>query len=152
SHDVSITQAPTIPQPPAEVESVLPDASSAITATATVASSPAVTAKDQLSRREPRQAVAPEVRRVSVKNGDFTFLDETGGLVASFTGVDFRTNIRSAQALYGDAKVARISLRDRFFLDRLHSPLRYEPDVLELSKISARVANGEVNGYFAIQP
>jgi AsmA-like C-terminal region/AsmA family len=152
SHDFSITQAPTIPQPPAEIESVPTDASSALAATATVASSPAVTAKDQLPRREPRQAVAPEVRRVSVKNGDFIFLNETGGLVASFTGVDFRTNIRSAQALYGDAKVARISLRGRFFLEQLHSPLRYEPDVLELSKISARVADGEVNGYFAIQP
>ena len=54
-------------------------------------------------------------------------------------------------ALRGDAKVTRVSLRDRFFLDQLRSPLRYEPDVLELSKISARVAEGEVNGYFAIQ-
>jgi hypothetical protein len=80
------------------------------------------------------------------------FLDQAGSLVASFSGVDFRTNIRSPQALYGDAQVARISLRDRFFLDQLRSPLRYEPDVLELSKISARVADGEVNGYFAIQP
>jgi hypothetical protein len=48
--------------------------------------------------------------------------------------------------------VARVSLRDRFFLDQLRSPLRYEPDVLELSKISARVGQGEVNGYFAMQP
>ena len=96
--------------------------------------------------------MAPEVRRVSVRNGDFTFLDEAGRLVAGFAGVDFRTNIRSAQTLYGDAKVARISLRDRFFLDQFRSPLRYEPDVLELSKITARVADGEVNGYFAIQP
>ena len=48
--------------------------------------------------------------------------------------------------------MARISLRDRFFLDQLRSPLRYEPDVLELSRISARVADGEVNGYFAVQP
>lgn len=150
SHDVSITQGPTIPQPAAEIESVPTNASSAVSATATVASSTAVTAKDQ--RREPRRTVAPEVRRVSVKNGDFTFLDQAGRLVASFTGVDFRTNIRSAQALYGDTKVGRISLRDRFFLDQLRSPLRYEPDVLELSKISARVAEGEVNGYFAIQP
>jgi len=97
-------------------------------------------------------AVAPEVRRVSVKDGNFTFLDPTGRLVASFTGVDFRTNIRSALAFRGDAKVARVSLLDRFFLDQLRSPLRYEPDVLELSKISARVAEGEVNGYFAMQP
>jgi type II secretion system protein N len=152
SHDVSITQAPTIPQPAAEIESVPTDASSAVPSATTIASSTAVTAKDQLPRRKSREVVAPEVRRVSVKNGDFTFLDEAGRLVASFTGVDFRTNIRGAQTLYGDTKVARISLRDRFFLDQLRSPLRYEPDVLELSKISARVANGEVNGYFAIQP
>src|SRR5437773_848182 len=150
--DVPITQAPTIPQSAAEIEPVPTSASSAVTAAATVASSTAVMAKDQLPRREPRRAVAPEVRRVSVKNGDFTFLDEDGRLVAGFAGVDFRTNIRSAQTLYGDAKVARISLRDRFFLDQLRSPLRYEPDVLDLSKITARVANGEVNGYFAIQP
>jgi hypothetical protein len=89
---------------------------------------------------------------VSVKDGDFTFLDQTGRLVASFAGVNFRTNLRNALALRGDAKVARVSLRDRFFLDQLRSPLRYEPDVLELSKISARVAEGEVNGYFAMQP
>ena len=152
SDDVSITQAPAIPQPAAEIESVQTNASPAVTATATVASSRTVTVKDQPPRRQARQSVAPEVRRVSIKNGDFTFLDEAGRLVASFTGVDFRTNIRSAQVLYGDAKVARISLRDRFFLDQLRSPLRYEPDVLELSKISARVADGEVNGYFAIQP
>src|SRR5207249_12031809 len=34
----------------------------------------------------------------------------------------------------------------------LRSALRYEPDVLELSKISARAGNGEINGYFAMQP
>ena len=151
-HDVPITHAPTFLQSAAEIEPVPTSASSAVTAAAPVASSTAVTARDQLSQREPRRAVAPEVRRVSVRNGDFTFLDEAGRLVAGFAGVDFRTNIRSAQTLYGDAKVARISLRDRFFLDQLRSPLRYEPDVLELSKITARVADGEVNGYFAIQP
>ena len=102
--------------------------------------------------QEPRLAVPPEVRRVSIKNGNFSFLDHTGRLLASFDGVDFRTNIRSALALHGDAKVARISLQDRFFLEQLRSPLRYEPDVLELSKISARAGNGEINGYFAMQP
>jgi hypothetical protein len=96
--------------------------------------------------------VAPEVRRVSIKDGTFTFLDRTGALLASFKGLDFRTSIRSASALHGDAKVERISLRDRFFLEQLRSPLRYEPDVLELSKISAHAADGEINGYFAMQP
>src|SRR5437016_7277748 len=152
SHDVSITQASTTSQAAAETEFVPTNASSAVTATATVGASPQVTVKDQLPGRESRAAVAPEVRRVSVKNGDFTFLDQAGRLVASFTGVDFRTSIRSSLALHGDAKVARISLRDRFFLDQLHSPLRYEPDVLELPKFSARVADGQVNGYFAVQP
>jgi hypothetical protein len=103
-------------------------------------------------RSEPRFAVAPEVRRVTIKDGSFTFLDAAGALLSSFKGLDFRTSIRSASALHGDAKVKRISLRNRFYLEELRSPLRYEPDVLELSKISARAANGEINGYFAMQP
>jgi len=102
--------------------------------------------------QQSRMAVAPEVRRVSIKDGSFSFLDQTGALLASFTGVDFHTSIRSASALHGDTTVAKISLRDRFFLEQLRSTLRYEPDVLELSKISARAANGEINGYFAMQP
>ncbi|HEU0369616.1 MAG TPA: AsmA-like C-terminal region-containing protein, partial [Candidatus Acidoferrum sp.] len=138
-------------QPQTDTEFVQTYASSAVTAATGVSPSPQVTVTD-LPRREAKVAVAPEVRRVSIKDGDFTFLDQAGRLLASFNGVDFRTNIRSALALHGDTKVARISLQDRFFLDELRSPLRYEPDVLELSKISARVADGEVNGYFAMQP
>jgi hypothetical protein len=122
-----------------------------VTNAASVPPLPKIVVKDESPERERSLAVAPEVRRVSVKDGDFTFLDQTGKLVASFVGVDFRTSIRSAMAVRGDVKVTRVSLRDRFFLDQLRSPLRYEPDVLELSNISARVAGGEVNGYFAIQ-
>jgi hypothetical protein len=107
---------------------------------------------DQSPNLEPRLAMPPEVRRVSIKNGNFSFLDHAGRLLASFNGVDFRTSIRSALALHGDTRVARISLQDRFFLEQLRSPLRYEPDVLELSKISARAGNGYINGYFAMQP
>jgi hypothetical protein len=156
---VSTNRAPAIPQAEAGIEvaktttsPVLANAGPAVTTPASVPSSPKATVKDEPPGREPKLSVAPEVRRVTVKDGDFTFLDQTGRLVASFTGVDFRTNIRSAQALRGDAKVTRVSLSDRFFLDQLRSPIRYEPDVLELSKISARVAEGEVNGYFAMQP
>jgi hypothetical protein len=132
-------------------EVVQTNASSPVTLAASAPSPSKVGGGGEPRGQGPRLTVAPEVRRVSVKDGDFTFLDHAGRLIASFTGVDFRTNIRSALALHGDATVSRISLRDRFFLDQLRSPLRYEPDVLELSKISARVANGEVNGYFAIQ-
>jgi len=150
---VSPKQAASVSKSQAENEFIQKDAAPVVAATSANTSSPVQVAVDNKPRtQQPRVAVAPEVRRVSVRNGDFTFLDEAGRLVAGFTGVDFRTNIRSAQTLYGDARVARISLRDRFFLDQLRSPLRYEPDVLELSKITARVADGEVNGYFAIQP
>jgi hypothetical protein len=158
-HTVSTNQAPASSQAETGIEVAETNTAPAVTNTtpavtnpSSVPSSPKVTVKDEPPGREPKLAVAPEVRRVTVKDGDFTFLDQTGRLVASFAGVDFRTNIRSAQALRGDAKVTRVSLGDRFFLDQLRSPIRYEPDVLELSKISARVAEGEVNGYFAMQP
>ncbi len=152
SHPVATNQVPAIAQTPAGAEVVQADAISAATLGTTVPSPPQMTVKNQPAGRELTLTVAPEVRRVSVKNGDFTFLDQAGRLIASFTGVDFRTNIRSALALHGETRIARISLRDRFFLDQLSSPLRYEPDVLELSRISARVADGEVDGYFAMQP
>ena len=151
-HAVATNEPPATPQAETGIEVVQMNATRAVPNPAGSPSQPSANVKDESPAREPRLAVAPEVRRVSVKDGDFTFLDQTGKLVASFAGVDFRTNIRSAQTLRGDAKVTRVSLRDRFFLDQLHSPLRYEPDVLELSKISARVAQGEVNGYFAMQP
>ena len=108
--------------------------------------------KTPSSMPEPRLAVPPEVRRLSIKNGNFSFLDHAGRLLASFNGVDFRTSIRSALALHGNTKIARISLQDRFFLEDLRSPLRYEPDVLELSKIAARAGKGQINGYYAMQP
>jgi len=153
SSTVSAKQAASVSQAQAESESVQTKAAPVVTAAPAnppSGSQPVVNGK--LSSEEPRLAVAPEVRRVSVKDGNFSFLDQAGALLASFNGVDFRTNIRSALALHGNAEVARISLRDHFFLEQLHSQLRYEPDVLELSKISAHAANGEVNGYFAMQP
>src|SRR5262245_56854554 len=150
SQTVSTNQAPAMLQPAPGIDVIQTKATPAVTNPA-VPSLPKVTVKDEPHAREPRLDAAPEVRQVTVKDGDFTFLDQTGKLVASFAGVDFRTNIRSAQALRGDVKVTRVSLRDRFFLEQLRSSLRYEPDVLELSKISARVAEGEVEGYFAIQ-
>jgi AsmA-like C-terminal region/AsmA family len=150
------TAAPTMSQPKMESESgpvsqtqIAPVVS---VTPANLPSPPQAPVIDQPPKREPRLAMPPEVRRVSIKNGNFSFLDNAGRLLAGFSGVDFGTSIRSALALHGNAKVARISLQDRFFLEQLRSPLRYEPDVFELSKISARVGNGEIKGYFAMQP
>jgi hypothetical protein len=150
---VSAQQAASVSQPQAESEFVQTRAAPAVTAApANPPSGSEVTVSSKPSREEPRLSVAPEVRRVSIKGGNFSFLDQAGALLASFSGVGFQSRIRSALALRGDTKVARISLRDRFFLEQLHSELRYEPDVLELSKISAHAASGEINGYFAMQP
>src|SRR5262245_8529919 len=52
-------------------------------------SAPQPTVTDQPPKQEPRLAMPPEVRRVSIKNGKFSFLDHTGRLLASFSGVDF---------------------------------------------------------------
>jgi type II secretion system protein N len=97
-------------------------------------------------------SVVPEIERVNVKHGTFTFLDRQGRLIGNFEGVDFRSSVRSATSIRGNARVAKMSLRDRFFLERLQSPFSYEPDVLEMSKISASVAGGEIIGHFAMQP
>ncbi|HEU5313478.1 MAG TPA: AsmA-like C-terminal region-containing protein [Candidatus Udaeobacter sp.] len=150
------TAAPTVSRP--EVKSEIAQSSQAQAAPvvaitpANLPSPPQATVNNRPPTPEPSLAMPPEVRRVSIKNGNFSFLDHAGRLLASFNGVDFRTSIRSALALHGDTKVARISLQDRFFLEQLRSPLRYEPDVLELSKIFARAGNGQINGYFAMQP
>jgi AsmA-like C-terminal region len=150
------TATPTVPKPEVERESAQTSQMQAAPVVAApptnVPSPPLTTVINQPPKQEPRLAMPPEVRRVSITNGNFSFLDHAGKLLASFRGVDFGTSIRSALALHGNAKVAKISLQDRFFLEELRSPLRYEPDVLELSKISARAGNGEIKGYFAMQP
>jgi hypothetical protein len=150
---VSAQQAATASQSQGENEFVETKATPVVTAAPANPPSPfEVPVNSRPPRAEPRLAVAPEVQRVSVKDGNFSFLDHAGAPLASFSGVDFRTSIRNARSLHGDTKVAGISLRNRFFLEQLHSHLRYEPDVLELSRISARAASGEINGYFAMQP
>src|SRR5205823_9610267 len=150
---ISTESAATVGHLDTENEPITTNPVPVVPATSTTISPPTEDAlHNKPPRREPGFAVAPEVRRISIKNGAFSFLDRKSALLASFKGVDFRTNIRSASALHGDAQVARISLRDRCFLEQLRSLLRYELDVLELSKISARAANGEIKGYFAMQP
>src|SRR5437588_12044866 len=153
SPPISTQSAATVGDLDTENAPITTDPVPVVPATSTNVSPPAEDAlHNKPPRREPGFAVAPEVRRISIKNGTFSFLDRKGMLLASFKGLDFRTNIRSASALHGDAQVAQISLQDRCVLEQLRSPLRYEPDVLELSKISARAANGEIKGYFAMQP
>src|SRR6266566_6445120 len=93
-----------------------------------------------------------EVHKVSVTNGSFRFLGRESESVASFEGVGFRAAVNNASSLKGNARVARVSVRDRFFLQQLRSPLRYDANGLDLSQISAHVGGGDVTGRFTMQP
>ena len=103
-------------------------------------------------REEAPVGFTPEVRRVYLKNGSFRFLDAEQKPVATFEGVRFRSNFRSATELRGTASIARTSLRDRFFLENLKSPLTYDPTELDFSAITAEAADGEITGRFNMRP
>jgi type II secretion system protein N len=102
--------------------------------------------------KENRGAFVPEVRRVSLRGGNFRFLDRSGKMVAIFNNVGFQSILQNAVALRGRVNVEKISLRDRFFLEQLRSPLHYEPGTLEFSQITARAGDGDLTGNFSMQP
>jgi hypothetical protein len=87
-----------------------------------------------------------------VSGGNFRFLDESGNFVAAFEGLQFRSNFRDAVTLDGNASVAKISLRNRFFLEQMRSTLRYDPTQLDLPQISAHAGGGDLSGRFAMEP
>jgi type II secretion system protein N len=99
----------------------------------------------------PAPAFTPEVRRVRLRDGDFTFLDSAGHVVAKFMGLDFTSSFRTASAVKGSTKIEKISLRDRFFIEDLDSPLHYDPNSLIFSNISAKSAGGDLTGRFEMQ-
>jgi uncharacterized protein involved in outer membrane biogenesis len=120
---------------------------------APVASPPPVVAAQPGPAAEAEAAnFTPEVRRVYLKNGSFRFLDAKQEPVATFEGVRFRSNFRSATELRGTASIAKTSLRDRFFLEDLKSPLTYDPSELDFSAITAEAADGEITGRFNMRP
>ncbi len=107
---------------------------------------------ESLLASSPPPVFTPEVQRVTLKDGDFTFLDSAGRVIAKFLGLDFHSSFRTATELKGNATVKKISLRDRFFLEDLESPLRYDPIELAFSNISAQCAGGMINGRYQMQP
>ncbi len=94
----------------------------------------------------------PAIQNVNVARARFRFLDEKLKSVATFENVDFRSSFRTATDLSGNITIAKTSLRDRFFLQELHSPLRYDPSELDFSGITARAGDGHIAGRFTIQP
>ena len=113
---------------------------------------PAQTAPGAEAESDETAPFTPEIRRVMLTDGSFRFLDSNKKTVATFEGVRFRSDFRDATALRGNARIEKTSLRDRFFLEALQSPLKYDPQELDLSKISARAAGGEITGRFRMRP
>ena len=102
--------------------------------------------------RETATAFNPEVERVNLAGGRFLFLDAKLKNVAMFDEVRFRSNFRTANDLRGNIGIGKISLRERFFLQEFHSPMRYTPDELDFSQITARAGAGEITGRFILLP
>ncbi|HKP93437.1 MAG TPA: AsmA-like C-terminal region-containing protein, partial [Chthoniobacterales bacterium] len=71
--------------------------------------------------------------------------------VATFEDVNFRPSFRTATDLQGNINIAKTSLRDRFFLQQLHSPLRYDSNELDFTQIAARAGQGDITGRFTMQ-
>ena len=130
-------------------------------------SSPPVTGKDEPAQEmasvsdsenvmpvETAESVpfTPEIQRVNLVHGRFQFLDEKFKGVATFDDVRFRSGFRTATDLRGNVSIEKTSLRDRFFLEQLQSPVRYAPDELDFSQITARAGGGEITGRFTLLP
>ena len=155
---------PSVPQEPVTKasEKIEPGGAPAIPAKADPA--PAIDKKGQAPEVEPvsqpetpvpvegEAPFTPEIQRVNLVHGRFRFLDEKLKSVATFDDVRFRSGFRTATDLRGDISIEKTSLRDRFFLDQLQSPLRYAPDELDFSQITARAGGGDITGRFTLLP
>lgn len=146
-------QPPAIaPQPSAESTSASPP----ITAEEKIKPPPAPASSAPEPPIVPNQTkpgtFTPEVQSVTISRARFRFLDEKLKSVATFEEVGFRSNVRTVNDLHGNITIAKTSLRDRFFLQDLYSPIRYDSSQLEFSNITARAGEGRIAGRFSIQP
>ena len=107
---------------------------------------------DIAPEQERSAPFTPEVQRVNLSHGRFRFLDEKLRSVATFDDVRFRSEFRTANELRGKISIQKTALRDRFFLEQFESPVRYSPDEMDFSQITARAAGGEITGQFTLLP
>jgi type II secretion system protein N len=143
--------APVVPEKPVPTEA--PSAASPAAAQKIAVQEPAEKPPPPSVQVENKPApFTPEVQRVNVIGARFRFLDEKLQSVSTFEDVDFRSSFRTANDLRGNITIAKTSLRDRFFLQQLESPLRYDANELDFSQITARAGEGQISGRFTIQP
>jgi type II secretion system protein N len=138
---------PPLPEPSASATAVVTTISPA-PAGPTPAESPPVSP----SPAKTATVLVPDVRRAAIDDGDFRFLDKSGALFAAFEGLDLRATVQSSNSLRGSATIAKMSARDRFFLEKIRSPIHYDEQGLDLPKISAKAAGGDMIGSFFMQP
>jgi AsmA-like C-terminal region len=113
------------------------------------------------SEIEPNQAKAvkaettaagPQIKKIRLSDGSFHFLDREKRNVALFDGVQFSSSMRDITTIRGQVRIDHIALRDRVFLSALRSPVRYNPDELALSALTAQIAKGQLTGDFTMAP
>lgn len=146
--------------PTLQTDAVSSGAATALPPPASVSSGPAVETVARQGTPLPAGDAAdatsssftPEVRRVTLSDGSFRFLDVKGKPVAAFEGVGFRSSFRTSTELRGNISIDKISLRDRFFLDELKSPITYAPEQLDFSQITAQAGGGNIAGSFSMRP
>jgi type II secretion system protein N len=154
SKSVPDSSAPTESPAPSPLAEPSASAAAVVAATPPEPAGPAPVESSPVSPLRPKTAtvLVPDVRRAAIDDGDFRFLDRSGSLVAAFEGVELRATVQNLNSLRGSATIAKMSARDRFFLEKLRSPIRYDPQGLELPKISAHAAGGEMSGAFHMEP
>jgi hypothetical protein len=157
-------RVPSMPQP--AITGLVPAKAETAGGPTTLANTPSIERKEPASKvasvSEPEPLVpdetedvvpfTPEIRRVNLVHGRFQFLDEKLRDVATFDDVQFRSDFRTATELRGDISIEKTSLQDRFFLEQLQSPLRYAPDEIDFSHITAHAGGGEIAGRFTLLP
>ena len=97
-------------------------------------------------------AAGPQIKKIRLSDGSFHFLDHEKRNIALFDGVQFSSSMRDVTTIRGQARIAKIVLRDRVFLSALRSPIRYDPSELQLSGITAQIAKGQLTGDFSMEP
>jgi type II secretion system protein N len=109
-------------------------------------------AKQAKAAKAETTATGPQVKKVRLSDGSFHFLDREKRNVALFDGVQFSSSMRDITTIRGQVRIDHIALRDRVFLSALRSPVRYNPNELALSGLTAQVAKGQLTGDFAMAP
>jgi type II secretion system protein N len=132
----------------------LPEATTATAPPETVVEAPPAASEPKQGKpaKIESSASGPQIKKVRLSDGSFHFLDREKRNVALFDGVQFSSSMRDITTIRGQVRVNNIALRDRVFLSALRSPVRYNPDELALSGLTAQIAKGQLTGDFSMAP